>query len=195
MLAWMCATTFSITTLSIKTRSIMDLMVTLSIATLSMTVECHYVECRIFLLLCWTSSCWVTLRWASLRWMSICWGSWGCMNVPLMKCLFTFTFFALFWIFFSWRYFRKGAIFVVPLQVTGAYPRVEHLIGASLGSARILEIWLKCFTTVLTEYNHLIFQLDWAIEIGLERACFFVLVNFFPRLNMQKLADYRPQQH
>ncbi len=33
------------------------------------------------------------------------------------------------------------------------------------------------------------------IEIGLEQAPFVVFVYFFPHLNMQKTADYGPQQH
>ncbi len=33
------------------------------------------------------------------------------------------------------------------------------------------------------------------IEIGLEHTPFVVLVYFFPHLNMQKPADYGPQQH
>jgi hypothetical protein len=33
------------------------------------------------------------------------------------------------------------------------------------------------------------------IEIGLEHTPFVVLVYFFPNLNMQKAADYGPQQH
>ncbi len=33
------------------------------------------------------------------------------------------------------------------------------------------------------------------IEIGLERTRFVVLVYFFPHLNMQKPADYGPQQY
>jgi len=34
-----------------------------------------------------------------------------------------------------------------------------------------------------------------SIEIGLERALFVVFVYCFPQLNMQKPADYGPQQH
>jgi hypothetical protein len=42
--------------------------------------------------------------------------------------------------------------------------------------------------------NYVIFltRQDWNIEIGLERAPFVVLVYFFPHLNMQKPANYGP---
>ncbi len=40
-----------------------------------------------------------------------------------------------------------------------------------------------------------VYDLKWAIEIGLQHTCFVALVYFFPHLNMQKLADYGPQQH
>ncbi len=43
-------------------------------------------------------------------------------------------------------------------------------------------------------------QASWAqipqlIETSLEHAPFVVLVDFFPHLNIQKPADYGPQQH
>jgi hypothetical protein len=49
------------------------------------------------------------------------------------------------------------------------------------------------FTQFENTYNTSL--VDLPIEIGLEHAPFVVLVYFFPRLNMQKPADYGPQQH